>query len=102
MNLFIVYKIIIINIIKILIMDNIGKKLELGKYYYLPTFLNNIVKYIGNSEKIEGLYLFEWKNTLGEKIVIRRKFYENDHLPINVDECDIGCDTDNEFIDDPY
>jgi hypothetical protein len=87
-------------------MDNIGKKLELGNYYYLSTFGNEIVKYIGNSHKIEGVYLFEWKNTLNKKIVIRRRFYENDILPISIDKYntdnDNDTDTDNEFLEDPY
>ena len=29
-----------------------------------------VVKYIGNSHKIEGVYLFEWKNTLNKNWVI--------------------------------
>ena len=83
-------------------MDNIGKKLKLGNYYYLSTFGNEIVKYIGNSHKIEGVYLFEWKNTLDKKIVIRRRFFENDPLPIYIDKYHNEYDTDTEFIDDPY
>ncbi len=87
-------------------MDNIGKKLELGYYYYLPTFGNEIVKYIWISDKIEDLYLFEWKNFLDKKILIRRRFYENDDLPIYVDkyntEYNSDYDTDNEFLEDPY
>ena len=87
-------------------MDNIGKKLELGNYYYLPTFGNEIVKYIGISDKIEDLYLFEWKNFLDKKILIRRRFYENNDLPIYVDkyntEYNTDYDTDNEFLEDTY
>lgn len=87
-------------------MDNRGKKLELGNYYYLPTFGNEIVKYIGPSHKIEDLYLFEWKNFLDERIIIRRRFYENDNPPIYVDkyntEYNSDYDTDNEFLEDPY
>ena len=83
-----------------------GKKLELGKYYYLSTFGNEIVKYIGTSHKIEGVYLFEWKNTLDKKIVIRRRFYENDDAPIYLDkyntEYNSDYDTDSEFLEDTY
>ena len=87
-------------------MDNRGKKLELGNYYYLSTFGNEIVKYIGISDKIEELYLFEWKNFLDERILIRRRFYGNDNPPIYVDkyntEYNSDYDTDNEFLEDPY
>jgi hypothetical protein len=84
-------------------MDNTGKKLELGKYYYIDSS-NIIVKYIGPSHKIEDLYLFEWKNFLDKKILIRRRFYENDILPISIDKynTDNDTDTDNEFLEDPY
>ncbi len=82
-----------------------GKKLELGKYYYIDVS-NIIVKYIGPSHKIEGLYLFEWKNFLDKKILIRRRFYENDNAPIYLDkyntEYNSDYDTDNEFLEDPY
>jgi hypothetical protein len=86
-------------------MDNKGKKLELGKYYYIDSS-NIIVKYIGSSHKIEDLYLFEWKNFLDKKILIRRRFDENNPFPIYLDkyntEYNSDYDTDSEFLEDTY
>jgi hypothetical protein len=72
--------------------------LKIGKIYILSTFNNEHVKYIGFHNEIENLYLFEWKNPLSQRIVIRRIFNEND----TYNEIDSGDDTDNEFLDDPY
>jgi hypothetical protein len=72
--------------------------LKIGKIYILSTFHNEHVKYIGFHNEIENLYLFEWKNPLSQRIVIRRFFNQHD----TYDEIDSGDDTDNEFLEDPY
>jgi hypothetical protein len=73
-------------------------QLIIGKYYQL-TF--HKAQYIGKSDDQQN-FLFEWKNPLGKKIVLKRTYDmvngENTKIPLY----DYGNETDGEYSDDPY
>jgi hypothetical protein len=48
-------------------MDSLNKNLQVGKYYRLETGQNAQYTGLNNSRKH---HLFEWKNPLGNKIVL--------------------------------
>lgn len=76
-------------------MDSRGKQAIVGKYYDLDN-MNN-VQYIGLN-KTGQFYVFQWRNPLGQFVIIRRVF-DNAMTLIQKPTYD---ETDEEYLDDPY
>jgi hypothetical protein len=78
-------------------MDSLGKPLLPGKYYVLET--GQLGQYTGTEN---GNHLFEHKNRIGKKIVLRKFPATIENKPPIPDNNEDDYGTDNEYMDDPY